>query len=155
MHSNRNSPVFRRSILRGLKIPCQLTFEEEKKYVEKVQNLTEFSANTKASSTSSSPVMTTESSSSSSSSRDVVVISDGISDNNKRRKVDDKIKDYVNDGGEMNDSLWLRIYNVVLKSLEKLLMLGGDELNDKIINATQRMLIKQFPSLQGLRSTLV
>ena len=90
--------------------------------------------------------MTIKSSSSSSISQDVVVISDGISDNNK---IDDKTKNNINDGGEMNDSLWLRINNVVLKSL---LLLGGDELNDKIINAA---LINQFPSLQGLRSTVV
>ena len=31
----------------------------------------------------------------------------------------------------------------------------GDELDDKVINATQKILIAQFPSLQGLRSTLV
>jgi len=44
---------------------------------------------------------------------------------------------------------------VTLKSSEKLLLLEGDELNDKIINAAQKMLINQFPSLQGLQSTLV
>lgn len=137
----------------GLEIPCQLTFEGEKKYIEKVQNLIKLSADTKASSTSSAPVTATATSSSST--QDVVVISDGISDNGKRRKVDDEIQDDVNDGGEMNDDLWLRIYNVALKSSEKSLLLGDDELNDKIINAAQKMLINQFPSLQGLRSTLV
>lgn len=87
-----------------------------------------------------------------SSSQDVVVISDGVSgtSDNGRRSQDD-----VNDGGEINDDLWLRIYNVSLKSSEKLLLLGGDELNDKLINAAQKKLINQFPSLQGLRSTLV
>ena len=40
----------------------------------------------------------------------------------------------VNDEGEVNDDLWLRIYNMSLKSSEKLLLLGGDEVNDKLIN---------------------
>ena len=34
----------------GLEIPCQLTFEGEKEYIEKVQNLIKLSADTKASS---------------------------------------------------------------------------------------------------------
>ena len=106
-----------------------------------------------ASGTSSSTVTAIDNSNSESKSQDVVVISDGISHNGKRRKVDDEGN--VNDASEMNDDLWLRIYNVSLKRLEKLLLLGGDELNDKLINAAQKMLINQFPSLQGLQSTLV
>ena len=48
----------------------------------------------------------------------VLIIIDGISDNNERRKVDDnQIQDDVNDGGEMNVDLWLKICNVSLKSL--------------------------------------
>ena len=35
------------------------------------------------------------------------------------------------------------------------MLLMGDELDDKVIHAAQKMLIAQFPSLQGLRSTLV
>ena len=50
----------------------------------------------------------------------------------------------------MNNDLWLRIYNVALKSLEKVLPLGGDKLNDKITNAAQKILINQFLLLQYL-----
>ena len=35
----------------------------------------------------------------------------------------------------------------IIEKLGKLLLLGGDELNDKLINAAQKMLINQFPSL--------
>ena len=58
---------------------------------------------------------------------------------NKRSKVDD---------------VWLRVQNVVLRLSDKAVLLS-EELNDKVINAAQKLLHQKFPSLQGLRSTLV
>ena len=43
---------------------------------------------------------------------------------------------------------------MVLRLSDKAVLLNG-ELNDKVINAAQKLLLEKFPSLKGLRSTLV
>ena len=43
---------------------------------------------------------------------------------------------------------------MVLRLSDKAVLLNG-ELNDKLINAAQKLLLQKFPSVKGLRSTLV
>jgi len=83
--------------------------------------------------------------STSSSNEGVVVISND-QDNAKRRKVDESSD---------VDVFWLIVHNMQLKMSEKMILLNKEELKDRIINASQRILYYQFPSLQGLHSTLV
>ena len=71
----------------------------------------------------------------------------------KKRKVVNE--DYVNEADELYDSGWIRVYGATLKSSDKLILLKGNEINDRVINAVQKMLIAQFPLLKGLRSTLI
>ena len=164
-------------------MPCKLTFKGEKKYVVKVEKLIQPTTDITVSSTSpvvaapttidvSSPgssqdVVTTVSSTSTAvvaprtsdagsySSKDVVAI-DGdnvvVSDSKKRKVVDE---DHVNKGGEINDGVWIRVHGSLLKNSDKLILLLGNELDDRLINATQNMIIVQFPLLKGLRSTLI
>ena len=62
----------------------------------------------------------------------------------------------MNEADELNDdSVWIRIHGATLKSSDKSILLKGYEINDRVINAVQKMLIAQFPSLKGLRSTLI
>ena len=75
----------------------------------------------------------------SSNSEETHVQVDDDDDDGKRRKVDD---------------VWLIARNVVLRLSDKAVLLNG-ELNDKVINASQKLSLQKFPSLQGLRSTLV
>jgi len=55
----------------------------------------------------------------------------------------------VNEGGEISDGVWIRIHGSLLKASDKLLLLMGNELYDRVINAAQKMLIAQFPLLKG------
>ena len=64
-------------------------------------------------------------------------------DNTKRRKVDESSD---------VDGVWLTVHNIQLKMSEKTILLNKEELNDRINNASQRILYCQFPSLQGLHS---
>ena len=164
-------------------MPCKLTFKGEKKYVVKVEKLIKPTTDITVSSTSpvvaasttidvSSPrssqdVVTTVSSTStaviaphtsdagSHSNKDVVAI-DGdsvvVSDSNKRKVVDE---DHVNEGGEINDGVWIQVHGSLLKNSDKLMLLLDNELDDRVINAAQKMLIVQFPLLKGLRSILI
>ena len=50
---------------------------------------------------------------------------------------------------------WVRIGKISLKNSDRKVLLEGDELSDLHINACQVLLAKQFPSLMGLKSTLV
>ena len=47
------------------------------------------------------------------------------------------------------------IYKVTLNTRDKLLLLENHELNDKHINASQKLLLHRFPSFQGLKTSLV
>ena len=76
-----------------------------------------------------------------------------IASDSKKRKVVNE--DHVNEGGEINDAVWIRVYGSLLMNSDKLMLLLGNELDDRIINAAQNMLIVQFPLLKGLRSTLI
>jgi len=42
----------------------------------------------------------------------------------------------------------------MLKTSDKLMLVMGNELNDRVINDTQKMLVAQFASLKGLQSML-
>ena len=89
------------------------------------------------------------------SSKDVVAIDDDsvvASDSMKRKLVDE---DHLNKGGEINDGVWIRVHGSLLKNSDKLMLLLGNELDDRVINASQKMLIVQFPLLKGLQSTLI
>jgi len=89
------------------------------------------------------------------SSKDMVVLSDDsvVMSDNKKRKVDDKGD--VSETDEVNDGSWIRVHGTLLKNPDKLILLMGNELNDRLINAAQKMLMAQFPLLKGLQSTLV
>ena len=69
---------------------------------------------------------------------DVVLGVDDDDDGGKRRKVDDARE-------------WIKIQNMVLRLSDKAVLLNG-ELNDKLINAAQKLLLQKFPSVKGLRS---
>ena len=70
-----------------------------------------------------------------------VVLEVDDDDGGKRRKVDDARE-------------WIKIQNMVLKLSDKAVLLNG-ELNDKLINAAQKLLLQKFPSVKGIRSTFV
>ena len=53
------------------------------------------------------------------------------------------------------DQRWICIYKITLNARDKLLLLKNHELNDKHINASQKLLLHQFPSFQGLKNSLV
>ena len=137
----------------GLEIPCQLTFEGSEKYIGKVKKLLKLSdldsgsptvsvaADTAGGSSSKEkPADTTGNSGNSNSKAEADVVLE-VDDGGKRRKVD-------------NAREWIRIQNMVLRLSDKAVLLNG-ELNDKLINAAQKLLLQKFPSLKGLRSTLV
>ena len=63
---------------------------------------------------------------------------------NKKRKLDDPVVDDV----------WVTIHKVTLRMSDKAVLLSC-ELDDKIIGAAQKLLLHKFPSLNGLRCTLV
>jgi len=50
-------------------------------------------------------------------------------------------------------AIWLTVHSKQLKMYEKAMLCNGEELNNRIINAAQKILYYQFPSLQGLHST--
>ena len=121
----------------GLEIPCQLTFEGNEKYIDKVKKLMKLSDTDSGSPTAS-----------------VVADTAGTSGDDNSKKVHIRVEDVEENDGSEVDNVWLRIQNVVLRLSDKTVLLNG-ELNDKIINAAQKLLLQKFPSLQGLRSTLV
>ena len=141
----------------GPEIPCQLTFEGSEKYIGKVKKLLKLS-NLDSDSQTVSVVADTAGGSSSSRNMEkatdtsgnsgntnseagvdvVLEVDDDDDDGGKRRKVDD--------AGE-----WIKIQNMVLRLSDKAVLLNG-ELNDKLINAAQKLLLQKFPSVKGLRS---
>ena len=46
-------------------------------------------------------------------------------------------------------AIWLTVHSKQLKMYEKAMLCNGEELNNRIINAAQKILYYQFPSLQG------
>ena len=73
-----------------------------------------------------------------------------VASDSKKRKVVDE--DHVNEGDEINYGVWIQVRGSLLKNSDKSLLLLGNELNERVINAAQKMLIVQ---LKGLRSTLI
>ena len=49
----------------------------------------------------------------------------------------------------------MSIYKITLYAQDESLLLENHELNDKHINVSQKLLLHQFPSFQGLKSSLV
>ena len=68
----------------------------------------------------------------------VILVDDDAS---KRRKVDDSEE-------------WIRVQNMVLRLSDRPTLLNS-KLDEKIINAVQKLLLQKFPSLKGFKSTLV
>ena len=69
---------------------------------------------------------------------------------NKRRKVE---PEKTTTSQTTED--WLQFGGMVLTREDKAVISSGDKLNDKHINFSQQLLKKQFPGLNGLRSTLL
>ena len=143
----------------GLEIPCQLTFKESEKYIGKVKKFLKLSDSDsdsqnvlvvadKAGCSSSGMEKAADTTgnrgySNSEAGVDAVLEVDDDDDGGKRRKVDD-------------DREWIRIQNMVLRLSDKAVLLNvNGELNNKLINAAQELLLQKFPSVKGLRSTLV
>lgn len=59
------------------------------------------------------------------------------------------------ENGKCNDSVWVTIRDIELTEHEKSILKNGEKLTDKHINAAQRLLYAQFPTLEGLELTLV
>ena len=53
------------------------------------------------------------------------------------------------------DTEWVRIFNMTLKVSDRDQLLMGEELTDTHVNASQKLILHQFPSYQGLKNTLV
>ena len=160
----------------GLEVPCKLTFKGESKYVRKVEKLIKPATGIAMSSTSREIAAPTSDASSpdTGSSQDVVQIvassstavvapstsntvhdSIAVDDDSVVPPVSKKQR-VVNEADELNDdSVWITVHGATLKSSDKLMLLKGNEINDRVINAVQKMLIAQFPLLKGLRSTLI
>ena len=113
----------------GLEIPCVLIFTGESDQINKVRKLVQKTVDNV----------------------DKVVIElegedkDPVS---KKRKIDESTSACISQP-------WVSADNVVLTDTDKAVMLNNQELNDKHIYVSQRLLLKQFPSFQGLNCTLV
>ena len=49
---------------------------------------------------------------------------------------------------------WICIDNFILSRADKVIILNGEDLSDKHINASQKLLTMQFPTLTGFSMTL-
>lgn len=59
-------------------------------------------------------------------------------------------------GRDSTGNIWLRVENIILNNDDKDILLSKDLwLNDKIINAAQILLKKQFPEIPGFQDTLL
>ena len=140
----------------GLEIPCLLTFEgRDEKYIRKIEKILKLTDSDSRSLTMPVATNTAGGSKSKEESADksghssnskteggVILVDDNASDDaSKRRKVE---------GSEE----WIAVQSMVLRLSDKATLLNG-ELNDKIINGAQKLLLQKFPSLKGLKSTLV
>ncbi len=121
----------------GLEIPCILTFRaEETQLVEKVRKLLQEIA-TKVSEPS--------------------VIDNSESKPDKKVKVDETIISDGDNGDSESDEdedEWIYLRGIRLTNSDKLTITKGLELDDKHIDFSQELLHQQFPSMQGLRSSL-
>ena len=57
-------------------------------------------------------------------------------------------------GSISEDLEWIHINSIILKKSDKELVLNGKRLSDMHINAAQKILSQQFPSISGFDSTL-
>ena len=130
----------------GLEIPCKLTFAGSEKYIGKVKKLLKLSISDSDSQTVSVVVDTAGGSSSSRSMEKATDTSGNSGNANSEARVDVvlEVDDDDDDGGKRRkvDDVgeWIKIQNMVLRLSDKAVLLNG-ELNDKLINAAQKLLL--------------
>ena len=59
------------------------------------------------------------------------------------------------DAPEQHAKLWMKIEDIHLTEADKLISTEGGQLNDRHVNAAQRLLRAQHPNLKGLSLTIV
>ena len=157
----------------GLEVPWDLIFEGEKKYIQKIKKLlTDLVKN--------SEQETVEGVTADTLSKTVEVKSSMVEGGLKDFEEDDRKakrskSDHVNDDSNVAvlsdpedaqdkrkavmdvdmDQRWICIYKITLNARDKFLLLENHELDDKHINASQKLLLHQFSSFQGLKNSLV
>ena len=126
----------------GLEIPCMLTFlAKEEQLIEKIKKLIkQFESEV---------------------SKSDIEAKIENSKPEKKVKVEDLTQDEDDDGGSSDEDgsssdkdRWISFQRINLTNSDKQAIMSGLELDDQHIDFAQELLRKQFPSLQGLRSTL-
>ena len=112
----------------GLEIPCVLIFTGEASELSKVEKLMKKDTSVSVGKNESSEQ-----------SKEIV----DIQSPGKKRRLD------------CHDAEWVRMDTMILKVAEKELVLQNQELNDLVINYSQKLLHNQFVSINGLHSTLL
>lgn len=131
----------------GLEIPCILTFSGDAMHVEKVKGLLEDLKLLKAKADPKTDDVDDDGSDVGESKSDSITevhSTDEEESMPKRRKV----------GEDTNNSVWVSIRGIILTETDKHTISNGSELTDMHINFFQQLLHQQFPTLEGLRSSL-
>ena len=169
---------YSRDIAQGeMEIPCQLVFEGDKKSVGKVETFMSSNnkaakvlGSTKATNDDVKDVTTGEVVKSAkridlSKGRNEVTTAEVLecaeaacsdlenAQDKKRIKIATHVKEVALEANA--DTEWVRIFNMTLKVSDRDQLLMGEELTDIHVNAAQKLILHQFPSYQGLKSTLV
>ena len=131
----------------GLKIPCILTFRGEEKDVAKAQALVQKTATFTVQPESNSATPTLNCSVKNPPCKRLKV---------EHLKEDPVVIDSCDDKGEaeVDASQWVHVGSITLKHADKEIILNGGNLTDKHINALQKVLVIQFPSLTGFDLTI-
>ena len=72
----------------------------------------------------------------------------------KKKKLDSDEKENCSDRVAAEDEEWVRCGSIILSKHDKEIISSGQRLTDKHINFAHSLLKRQFPSLEGLQSTL-
>ena len=123
----------------GIEIPCVLIFEGDSKDLSKVEKLI-------------SPILDSPSES-----KKKLDCNSDVPPESKKKKVDsatENEKENCSDRVAADDEEWVRCGSIILSKHEKEIISSGQRLTDKHINFAHSLLKQQFPSLEGLQSTL-
>ena len=126
----------------GLEIPCTLTFSGDTMYVEKLKGLLH-DLKTKANPKTDS----------------ITAGVDDCDDVNESSipevlSTDDEEEDSMCKRKKVGETVWVSIKGIILTDNDQRIIANGSELTDMHINFFQQLLHQQFPTLQGLRSSL-
>ncbi len=114
----------------GLEIPCAITFEGVGKDVRKARKLVTAALSTTA-----------------------ISLTDEVQPS-KRIKIEHSVEGHNGTEAEADTSEWLRCAGAFLTNYDRKVLATGQKLTDQHINFAQALLRLQFPTLNGLQSTV-